>query len=157
MKLLRILAGIGLVGLLGILGISAQQVTGSSDAPAGPRPPEAARLAPQASVLRLIRFSGQLKAAETTLPVGGWSRTAPVGITFALYADQEGGTPLWLETQNVEVDPEGRYTALLGVTSAEGLPLELFTSGEARWLEITGRGRLRHVVGQVVRNRGRRK
>jgi hypothetical protein len=61
-------------------------------------------------------------------------------MTFALYLDQEGGSPLWLETQNVSLDPQGRYTALLGATSNDGLPLELFTSGEARWLGIQVQG-----------------
>jgi len=61
-------------------------------------------------------------------------------VTFALYPDQEGGSPLWLETQNVSLDPQGRYTALLGSTSTEGLPLEIFSSGEARWLGIQVQG-----------------
>ena len=45
-----------------------------------------------------------------------------------------GGAPLWQETQTVVVDADGRYTLLLGATLPEGLPLELFASGEARWL-----------------------
>jgi hypothetical protein len=59
-----------------------------------------------------------------------------VGVTFALYKDQAGGAPLWLETQNIQVDSVGGYTAVLGVTSAEGLPPDLFVSGQARWLGV---------------------
>ncbi len=104
---------------------------------------EAARgksVAPQASVLRLIRFNGAVRDGEVRLPAAGRPRTGVAGITFALYAEQEGGSPLWLETQNVALDEEGRYTALLGMTSNDGLPLELFTTEEARWLGIQVQG-----------------
>jgi hypothetical protein len=84
--------------------------------------------------LKLIRFSGSVRALM------GQPLVSPVGVTFALYADQDGVSPLWLETQNVELNPQGRYTVLLGETSSEGLPLELFASGEARWLGIQVQG-----------------
>jgi hypothetical protein len=87
-----------------------------------------------AAVLRLIRFSGSVPGAQ------GQAHAGAAGVTFALYADQEGGSPLWLETQNVALDAQGRYTALLGSTQSEGLPLELFTSREARWLGIQVQG-----------------
>jgi hypothetical protein len=74
-----------------------------------------------------VRFSGEVenssgKAAETA------------NLTFALYKEQEGGDPLWAETQSVQLDASGHYTVLLGANTPEGLPVELFTSGEARWL-----------------------
>jgi hypothetical protein len=55
-------------------------------------------------------------------------------VTRAIYGEETGGTPLWQETQNVTLDAEGRYTVLLGATRPEGLPLDVFASGEARWL-----------------------
>jgi len=82
-------------------------------------------------VPRLVQFSGAVTDA-TGKPVSG-----PVPITFSLYTLQEGGTPLWTETQNITLDSEGRYTALLGANSPDGLPLDLFTSGTARWLGVT--------------------
>ncbi len=88
----------------------------------------------QATAVRLLRYSAALKDAA------GTPRTGMVGVTFALYAEREGATPLWLETQNVTLDEQGRYTALLGVTSNEGLPLELFSMEEARWLGIQVQG-----------------
>ncbi len=97
-------------------------------------PAQGKPVASQASVLRLIRFSGAVRDAL------GAPRTGTSGITFALYAEQDGGSPLWLETQNVVLDEQGRYTALLGISSNEGLPLELFTSEEARWLGIQVQG-----------------
>jgi hypothetical protein len=62
------------------------------------------------------------------------------GITFALYSEPTGGAPLWLETQNVTADSNGRYTALLGATKPDGLPAELFTSEQARWVGVQVQG-----------------
>jgi hypothetical protein len=82
------------------------------------------------AVPHLVRFSGLVKDAA------GQPLSGTVGITFALYRDQEGGAPLWLETQNVATDNNGHYTVSLGATKVDGLPVELFTSGEARWLGV---------------------
>jgi hypothetical protein len=79
---------------------------------------------------RLVRFSGAVK------DLSGSPLTGVVGITFALYSEQSGGAPLWLETQNVTADGNGRYTALLGSTKPEGLPAELFTTEQARWVGV---------------------
>jgi hypothetical protein len=84
-------------------------------------------------VPRLVNFSG--KASD-----GGKIMTGSVGVTFALYKEQDGGTPLWLETQNVQADAKSNYSVQLGATKAEGLPLDLFSSGEARWLGVTVNG-----------------
>lgn len=85
-------------------------------------------------VPRLVRFSGIVRDGDKK-PVKGI-----VGITFALYKDQEGGAPVWLETQNAELDNSGHYTVLLGASKPEGLPSELFASGEARWLGVQVQG-----------------
>ncbi len=84
------------------------------------------------AVPRLIKFSGLLKDSK------GDAKTGVAGVTFAVYADQEGGAALWMEIQNVTFDEAGRYTALLGAESSEGVPLELFSTGQARWLGIEG-------------------
>src|SRR5271170_4030105 len=78
----------------------------------------------------LISYSGVLK------DTGGQTRTGVTGATFLLYREQEGGTPLWMETQNVVPDATGRYTAQLGATTANGMPASLFQTGEARWLAV---------------------
>ena len=85
-------------------------------------------------VPRLIKFSGAVKDDQ------GRPKTGVVGVTFALYQDQDRGSPLWLETQNVQADSKGNYTALLGSTKSEGLPAELFASNEARWLGVQPEG-----------------
>ncbi len=79
----------------------------------------------------LVRFAGVVPASAGAGP--GSTAT----LTFAVYADQQGGTPLWTETQTVTLDAEGRYAVVLGATQPAGLPVELFTSGEARWLGVT--------------------
>jgi hypothetical protein len=66
----------------------------------------------------------------------GQSQHGIVAITFALYKDEQGGAPLWLETQNVQTDTQGRYSVYLGATKPDGLPQDLFASGEARWLGV---------------------
>jgi len=82
------------------------------------------------AVPAMVKFSGTIAGATNRL----------VGVTFALYKDQQGGAPLWLETQSVPVDGAGRYTVQLGGTLAHGLPKELFVSGEARWLGVQREG-----------------
>ncbi|HZR24144.1 MAG TPA: hypothetical protein VFA59_11185 [Vicinamibacterales bacterium] len=81
------------------------------------------------SFSRVIRFVGALPRST-----GASSPTET--ITFAIYAEETGGTPLWQETQTVSVDGTGEYSALLGSTIPEGLPLELFSTKEARWLAV---------------------
>src|SRR5438094_3633848 len=58
------------------------------------------------------------------------------GLTFALYREQQGGPPLWQETQNVVIDSQGRFTALLGAGTNGGLPVELFVAAESQWLGV---------------------
>ncbi len=41
-----------------------------------------------------------------------------------------------METQNATADSNGHYTVLLGSTKPEGLPAELFTSEQARWVGV---------------------
>ncbi|HXM99007.1 MAG TPA: tail fiber domain-containing protein [Candidatus Dormibacteraeota bacterium] len=81
-------------------------------------------------VPHLIRFTG------TLLDRQGQPLKGPVAVTFSLYAQQSGDAPLWMETQNVELDAKGGYTALLGANSGTDLPEELFRNGEARWLGV---------------------
>src|SRR5579864_7937433 len=89
---------------------------------------------PTAHVPSLVKFAGVLKDDA------GHPRTGIVGITFAFYKDQQGGTPLFLETQNVQADANGRYTVMLGATKSDGLPTEFFSSNEARWVGVQPQG-----------------
>src|SRR5580692_7403334 len=82
----------------------------------------------------LVNFNGVLAGAN------GKPLTGTVGVTFYLYQDQQGGAPLWLETQNVQADKTGHYSVALGSASSQGLPASVFASVEARWLGVQVQG-----------------
>ncbi|HXP42625.1 MAG TPA: hypothetical protein VN833_20390 [Candidatus Acidoferrales bacterium] len=86
-----------------------------------------------AIVPRLVNFSGRAIDDRKVI-------TGTTGATFAIYSEESGGAPLWLETQNIQADAKGNYVVQLGATKPEGLPLDLFASGEARWLGVTING-----------------
>jgi len=88
----------------------------------------------------LIRYSGIAKDAD------GKPLTGEGNISFLIYTQEEGGSPLWVESQTVALDNAGRYQVQLGAASLNGIPLELFATGEARWLEI-------QIAGQKVQPR----
>jgi hypothetical protein len=95
-----------------------------------------AQLAAQAAstpdmVPHLVRFSG---VTNTGL------NSSAVGVTIAIYKDQQGGSPLWIETQNAALDSSGHYDVMLGAATPGGLPVELFISGDGRWAGITLHG-----------------
>src|SRR5271157_2463096 len=94
-----------------------------------------AQQASTTSVPNLIRYSGTLKEAETAA-----TSSATVGVTFAIYKQQEGGAPIWMETQNVTLGRDGQYSVLLGSTTATGLPGDLFSQQEERWLGVKAEG-----------------
>src|SRR5260370_11287193 len=123
--------GVGVVFVV-CLGVEAGEQPPVSAEPQAPgRTAQApSELVPTLPVPRLVKFAGTFKDEQ------GQPRTGVVGVTFAIYKEQEGGAPLWLETQNVELDEQGHYSVLLGGTKSEGLPLELFSSGETRWLGV---------------------
>src|SRR5260370_1347210 len=116
---------VGVVSLFLAIPVWAQGLASANQSVAPAAPSAATNEVP-----RLIKFSGTLLDAQER-PMAG-----PVGVTFALYAQQTGGAALWLETQNVKPDANGNYTVLLGANSANGVPAEVFVSGEARWLGI---------------------
>lgn len=119
------------VGLLPLTQIRAQsqpQSTGLSAAESVP-----VSDAPQNSVPRVIRFSGALDNSAAK-PNG------PAGVEFAIYREQTGGTSLWSEIQNVDLDATGRFTVLLGATKNGGLPPDVLGIGETRWLGVSPSG-----------------
>ena len=103
-----------------------------------------AQLPPAVSVPRLVNITGVFQPADGQSP-------APVEVvTLAIYAAPDGGVPLWQEMQSVTVDATGRFTVLLGASHPDGLPPEVFASGEARWM-----GMLFARPGEVERPRVR--
>ena len=88
----------------------------------------------EAVVPTLVNFSGVVRDTN------GRPLTEVVGVTFSLYKESQGGAPLWLETQNVQPDRTGHYSVMLGFTTSQGLPADLFVTGEARWLGVRVQG-----------------
>jgi hypothetical protein len=94
-----------------------------------------AQQAATTTVPNLIRYGGVLKDAQ-----GAPLSSTTVGITFAIYKQQDGGAPVWMETQSVATDAGANYSALLGSTTASGLPGDLFSQEEQRWLGVQVEG-----------------
>jgi hypothetical protein len=118
-----LVAGLAVALLVSSSSIAAQQSSGASAAAVS-----------SSAVPHLMSYSGLLKDAN------GKTVSSVTGMTFLLYKDPQGGAPVWMETQNVQPDQAGRYTVQLGATRSEGLPGEMFMTGEARWLavQVTG-------------------
>jgi trimeric autotransporter adhesin len=105
------------VGFLSfVLSLAAQTVNSGSTSPQVPP---------------LIQF------ANVATDPGGSSLSGVASITFSLFSAQQGGEPLWTETQNnIQLDSTGHYSVQLGITKPNGVPTTLFTTGEARWLGV---------------------
>lgn len=84
------------------------------------------------SVPKLIRFNGTLMDGR------GWPITTPVSVRFAIYTQPVGEDqpPLWQETQQISPGSKGGYTVLLGSVNPNGIPVEVFKSGEAQYLGV---------------------
>ena len=111
---------------------------------------------PSLCIPLLVLFAG-LASAQDVRPLPDTSRLLPVSgiltgpsgapvpsgrqeLTFSIFSDAEGTSLLWTETQAVSSDGRGGYHAYLGATSP--LPLEIFRSEEARWLQVSVAGRV---------------
>jgi hypothetical protein len=82
------------------------------------------------TVPHFVKFSGTLKG-NAGAPLNGI-----VPVRFVIYGVAVGGTPFWQEVQNAQVDEQGHYDVTLGATSSTGIPMDLFTTGEPRWLGV---------------------
>ena len=78
----------------------------------------------------LISYSGEALAHD------GKPLSGEIVVAFLVFKDETGGEPLFSESQVVSFDVYGRYKVELGASLTNGLPAELFVSGEARWLEV---------------------
>ena len=74
--------------------------------------------------------------ASVAVTADGTPLHGDVNMTFLIYKDEKGGEPLWSESQVAALDPAGHYKVQLGAANPNGLPADLFATGEARWLEV---------------------
>jgi hypothetical protein len=82
------------------------------------------------AVPSLVPYSG------VAIAIDGQALSGEAGITFQIYKDEVGGEALWTESQTVAFDGTGHYKVQLGAANPNGLPSDLFATGEARWLEV---------------------
>jgi len=82
-----------------------------------------------ASTPRVIRLEGGV-AVDAASP------GSVEAMTLAIYASSSDATPLWQETQQVAIDAGGRYVVYLGATVPDGLPVDVLSGSEVRWLGV---------------------
>ncbi len=120
-RILKRIATAALIACVAPLLADAQNAEASSATVKGAVPP-------------LVHFSGAVNDLD------GKPLSGTVNVTFRLYKEQEGGEPLWTETQTVEADKSGNYSVMLGSGSSDGLPSDIFAAGDARWLAVEAEG-----------------
>lgn len=83
-----------------------------------------------AEALRLVRYTARALDGQ------GKPLQGDVELHFALYQGRTDRKPVWSESQKVQVDGKGKYSVQLGSATKGGLPVELFSNGEAHWLGV---------------------
>lgn len=81
----------------------------------------------EVSFPHVIRFSG---AMPENLNVN-----SPASVTFRIFTTASGGLAIWQETQAI-LPNSGKVSALIGSTTATGIPDNLFSQNVARFLEV---------------------
>src|SRR5436190_215473 len=90
-----------------------------------------AQSASSVTVPRLIQITGVFQ------PVDGQPPSAVEIVTLSVYADADGGLPVWQEQQTVAIEKTtGRFTLLLGASDPAGIPAPVFASGDAQWMSL---------------------
>ena len=86
---------------------------------------------PTVTVPRLIQIAGAFQ------PVDGQPPSAVEIVTLSVYAEADGGLPVWQERQTVAIEKTtGRFTLLLGASNPAGIPAEVFASGDGQWMSL---------------------
>ena len=83
-------------------------------------------LAPSTPTSHVIRLSGRLPGLSTTRAV----------LHFRLFASQTGGAPVFEETQRASLF-DGRFSVLLGASTAGGLPTDLFRDHDSLYAGVS--------------------
>lgn len=89
----------------------------------------------QAQLEQILEFRGELKDRmhnNLSRAVGA------VSVRFAVYAQPQGGAPLWQEMQYVEVDRFGHFIAQVGSNSGRGFPPFANALWLGWWVQLPG-------------------
>jgi hypothetical protein len=86
------------------------------------------------SVPKLIRFSSVGRDATGQLGSGS------ALLTFSLFSSAQDGKAVWSEEQQLVLDGQGHYTALIGKKNPQGLLDSLLSSNQGLWLEVSVNG-----------------
>lgn len=100
-------------------------------------------LYPHLAALTIAVMAAPLVASAQTVPErmvfqgrlvrsDGTPETTPQNLRFSLYAQAQGGAPLWTETHMGVVLTNGHYAVELGTAT----PLSGIFTGEARWMAV---------------------
>jgi hypothetical protein len=76
---------------------------------------------------RVVRYTGTADATPGQT----------LALKFSLYENQAGGDAVWSEVQQVTPGDAGKYSVLLGAATENGLPQNVFSSAQAKWLGVT--------------------
>lgn len=129
-KLLLLTSALCLTIILSATLIVAQTTSSLWTATSASPAPAAVQPGTGSTVPRLVTFNGVMTSGD------GKPQSGSVSVTFSLYESQQGGAPVWSETQTVTADDLGNYSVVLGSTLADGLPADLFSTGQPRWLGV---------------------
>jgi hypothetical protein len=120
---------VAIVTAAGLFG-TATVPTAAQIASEGLRPSTPIAASAPTTVPPLIPYNGVARSFD------GKPLTGQASITFLIFKEESGGEPLFTETQDVVLDKAADYKVQLGATLSDGLPCELFSTGEARWFEV---------------------
>jgi hypothetical protein len=78
---------------------------------------------------RILVLRGTLRDRE------GKPLSGDIGMLFTIYSRETGGVPMWQESQIVQANERGRFKALIGSMTQEGVPQEVPEAESNLWVD----------------------
>jgi len=85
---------------------------------------------------KFIKFTGTLPVPSSANADAVPATQSQLSLTFEIYTAEKDGSPIYVESQTVAPDAQGRYSVLLGSGNTDGLPTDIFSDNSARWLAV---------------------
>jgi hypothetical protein len=86
-------------------------------------------LLPFSGVPRVVKYSSRISDPSVTAQ-------GQATLRFSVYAQRDSLQPVWSEVQTVGLNKDGQFSVMLGSKTLNGIPSELFESGQPLWLGI---------------------